>query len=691
MTKSRKIGIILAFTLVFALLATSIIPLAIVGNRNTASAVTVTPREQWTNTYTGTYYNNLNDKLIGTAFRTELASLITSTHKHETSYDDLKTVFKTSDADPNKSGNIIWFYTGTSVKFDGSFGSSVGSTNREHVWAKNSGDTFPEKSKTGSDAHHLRPTEMQLNGTRSNYGFGEVDQSSGNLVKEAGKGNYGASPDGLCYLGTVNGARLFYPAKGYRGATARILFYVQTRWGNDYNLDFVDGATSNNGKSIGKISDLMKWHLEEPPTDEEIRRNEAIFKIQGNRNPFIDHPEYAEMIYCNNGKSYSNKLQNVVNQYGGYLNGNVDPDLIPKSITLSPSSLTLEVGKTSSPITVTASPAGTLNDVKWASSNASIATVDTNGVVTAKAKGTATITATSKYDSSVSKSLTVTVTPVRLTGLTISSSSLTLKDGRTTTLTVTPTPSNASAEVTWSSDNESVATVTSTGHVTAKGVGTAHITATSKDFPSISVSATVQVVPAPKPSSITVTGTPVKTQYAQGETFDPTGLTVNVTYEDNSTESFTGADLLTDFEWLDGVTGETTLSIGTTTVICKYGALEDTVTGIKVSNSIEDFLNKMQTIDSDGFENLTLEQQFEAIKQAVEAYNKLTSAEKTNTQVAAKYSTLRDAIENYNAAANAQNSELQGAATLGAGAIVKAISAAIVTIIALIVNGLLGR
>ena len=692
MTKSRKVGIALALTLLLALFAASILPLTGLIAIDTANAVTVTSRNEWVNSYTGSYYDNLNVS-TGTAFRSELANLITSTHKHETSYSELATVFKTSDADPKKSGNIIWFYTGTSTSFSGSFGSSVGSTNREHVWAKNGGGTFPAQTGPGSDAHHLRPTEMQLNGYRSNYGFSEVAQNSSNLKTEGGRSDYGSTPDELCYLGSSTsgvGGTFFYPAKGYRGATARILMYVQVRWGDDNNLYFLDTASTSDGKGIGRISDLMKWHLEEPPTDEEIRRNEAVFKIQGNRNPFIDHPEYAELIYCNDGKSYNNSLKNLVSQYGSYLNSNVDPDKIPTSISLSPSSLSLTVGDSSSAISVSATPSTASNEVTWKSSNTSVATVSSNGVVKAVSKGTATITATSKYDTKVTASLTVTVNAVQLTGLTLSRTTLEMKEGAGTTLTVTPTPSNASADVTWTTSDASVATVSAAGYVTAKGAGTATITATSVDFPSVSASATVTVVAAPKPTAIEVTGTPNNTAYAQGEEFDPTGLSVKVTYDDGSSETFTStSDLLANFEWLDGVTGQTTLSIGTTTVICRYGDLQATVTGITVANNIDNFLSKMEAIDDDDFYNLSLEEQFDLIKQAVAAYNRLTATEKNSTRVVGKYSTLRDVVEDYNEAANAENNRFQAAITLSASAI-RAVSTSFAALIA-IVKGLLGR
>ncbi|MCH5159989.1 MAG: endonuclease [Clostridiales bacterium] len=315
MTKSRRISLALVVALVFALFASSIIPFA----GNTASAVTVVPHNDWNNTYDGDYYDNLNTDKVGLEFRSELASLITTTHTHLTTYSESRDWFGETDADPANPGNIILFYTGTSVKFTGTLGSSSGAINREHVWAKHGGTTYPKDSGPGADAHHLRPTEYDINESRANYAFAEVEQNTNNLRVQAGRTDYGSTPDELCYLGTIGGAKFFYPAKGYRGATARILMYMLVRWGDENNLYFVDGASTADGKGIGKISDLMKWHLEEPPTDEEIRRNDVVATKQGNRNPFIDHPEYAEMILCNDGQSYNDTLKEIVNTYGSYI------------------------------------------------------------------------------------------------------------------------------------------------------------------------------------------------------------------------------------------------------------------------------------------------------------------------------------------------------------------------------------
>lgn len=348
--------------------------------------------------YEGDYYKSIDSSKTGLALRSDLAKLVTDTHKNYTTYDGLAKVYKTTDADSNNPNNIIWFYTGESVKFSG-FGGDVGTTNREHVWPKDSGKAFPAKSGPGSDAHHLRPLETQLNSTRGSKSFDEVPQIKSNIAQHNGSTNY----KNLCY--TAGG--FFYPGVGYRGATARILMYMQTRWGDQYNLQFVDSAGSC--KTIGKISTLMKWHLTEPVTEQEIRRNEAVYKLQGNRNPFIDHPEYATKIYCNDGKSYNTALKNVVNQYGDYSSDSNTSEL--KSITLSKTNIDMTIGQTNK-IEVVPNPSDALYDVEWTSDNNEIATVN-NGVITAHNNGECNISAISKDNKNIKATVKVFVKSVK--------------------------------------------------------------------------------------------------------------------------------------------------------------------------------------------------------------------------------------------------------------------------------------
>ena len=450
------------------------VPNTTVGIESVEAATSVEPPY-----YEGDYYDGLNESLTGTAFRAELAKHIY--HTNNTTYGGLMGVWQYSDVDPNDSNKIIQFYTGYSVSIPSDYSSG---TNREHVWPKNAGNAFPEKSEAGSDAHHLRPTNTNLNSARGDKSFGEVTQTSSNLVSSSS----GSNP---CYATST----YFYPGKGYRGATARILMYVQTRWGDDYNLSFVLGA--GNSKTIGDIEDLMKWHIEEPPTDEEIRRNDAIEKVQGNRNPFIDHPEYAEMIYCNDGKTYNATLKNVVSQYGSYLDGSVGGEdgpttVKPTSISLSPATATLMIGGTQK-LTATVSPSDASSSVNWTSSNTNVATVK-DGTVTAVSAGTATITATSAVDSSIKATATLTVKAV---------------------------------------------------------------------------------------SSIAISGNPIKTTYFAGEAFNPTGITVTATYTNGDTAIVSNDDCA----WLDGTARTETLAQGSTSVICKYGNLEKTISGLTVKQA----------------------------------------------------------------------------------------------------------
>lgn len=386
-------------------LAVSVVLPSVISNSNVAIADSST-----TSYYSGNYYNSIDTSLRGDDFRDKLANLITTTHTDYTSYAGLANAYKTTDAVPNKSGYITWFYTGTEVKFSG-FGGKGGQTNREHVWPKDGGSAFSETSECGSDAHHLRPTECNLNSTRGSKSFGEVEQSTQNVVNQNKSASYGdGTADSLCYTS----GSFFYPAAGYRGATARILMYVQTRWGNKFNLQFVDGA--GHSKTIGDFKTIMKWHLEELPTQEEINRNQAVYEIQGNRNPFIDHPEYAAYIYSEAGSYYANNGTTMANEVNALLANNNpyggQTNVEPTKLTLDAYSCTLEVGQ-SRALTLGVVPANGNKSVTWESKDSSVATVDQNGKITAVGTGTATIAAVSKVNAKVAAYCVVTVVKPR--------------------------------------------------------------------------------------------------------------------------------------------------------------------------------------------------------------------------------------------------------------------------------------
>lgn len=230
--------------------------------------------------YPEEYYQSISVHWTGAELRSSLYDLMIKTHTTYVSYSGLRDVYPTSDEDPNQPGNIFMFYTNTSRPFNKDF---TGNINREHVWPKSKG---VGESGPGSDAHHLRPCDMQLNSARGNLDFDEVPNGSycnENGVKTENKKNSTA----------------FEPQDSAKGQVARILFYVAMHYGPDssYGLEIVDQVGLGSGKKIGKLSTLLKWNLEFPVDEIEQRRNEAVADVQGNRNPFIDHPEFACKIW----------------------------------------------------------------------------------------------------------------------------------------------------------------------------------------------------------------------------------------------------------------------------------------------------------------------------------------------------------------------------------------------------------
>ena len=152
-------------------------------------------------------------------------------------------------------------------------------------------------------------------------------------------------------------------------------------------------------------------------------------------------------------------------------------------VSLDKTTLTLTAGENAK-LTATVAPANATNkNVTWSSSNGAVATVDSEGKVTANAAGTATITVTTEDGNKTATcTVTVTGTSVAVTGVSLDKTSLALTKGKSAKLTATVAPANATNKnVTWSSSNGAVATVDSEGKVTANAAGTATITVTTED------------------------------------------------------------------------------------------------------------------------------------------------------------------------------------------------------------------
>ncbi|OYT15962.1 MAG: hypothetical protein B7C24_10240 [Bacteroidetes bacterium 4572_77] len=158
--------------------------------------------------------------------------------------------------------------------------------NKEHSWPKSwfGGKVYPMYS----DLFHIVPTDGYVNGKRSNYPFGEVGSVSWESENGSKLGN-------CSYPGYSS--KVFEPIDEYKGDFARSYFYMSTRYygedGNWPGSDMVDGAEIK----PWALQMLLEWHNNDPVSNKETNRCNAIYNLQENRNPFIDHPEYVAKIW----------------------------------------------------------------------------------------------------------------------------------------------------------------------------------------------------------------------------------------------------------------------------------------------------------------------------------------------------------------------------------------------------------
>ncbi|SEE34746.1 Endonuclease I [Streptomyces sp. 2131.1] len=225
-----------------------------------------------------TYYQDATGK-TGAALKSALHTIISDQSK--LTYSQVWDALKDTDEDPADSSNIIELYTGRSEpKSDN--GGNTGQWNREHVWAKSHGD-FGTATGPGTDIHHLRPSDVQVNSTRGNKDF----DNGGTELSDA-PGNYTDSDS-------------FEPRDAVKGDVARMILYMAVRYeGDDAFPDLEPNDSVSNGSSphIGRLSVLKAWSEQDPPDTFEKRRNDVIYEdYQHNRNPFVDHPEWVEAIW----------------------------------------------------------------------------------------------------------------------------------------------------------------------------------------------------------------------------------------------------------------------------------------------------------------------------------------------------------------------------------------------------------
>lgn len=261
------------------------------------------------------YYNGFNWNLTGMNMKDALASKIISTHTKELTYGQTENAIRIADADPTNGDNVlmVYGYSNNVCPYvdDNDFGTSPDGTfhrsrsrdadvttvnmcawNREHIYAQALGTPPLGQSGPGADAHMLRVCDVDRNSARANR------------IYTSGSGN-----------STTIGSNNFYPGDEWKGDVARILMYMYLHYGTQCLPAAV--ATGTPVASDANMLDLLlQWNAEDPVSAYEDNRNTYLggtptssnYK-QGNRNPFIDNPYLATVIW--GGPVAQNRWPNV--------------------------------------------------------------------------------------------------------------------------------------------------------------------------------------------------------------------------------------------------------------------------------------------------------------------------------------------------------------------------------------------
>ena len=237
------------------------------------------------------YYSSCENK-NGASLLTALNGVMGDHTK--VSYDGLWTLYKDSDTDAQ--GKIWDMYSTKRWTYNqqkcGTYKNVGDCYNREHSFPKS---WFNDASPMVSDAFHIYPTDGKVNGQRSNYPFGEC--ANGTSL-----GTYnGVTALGKLGTSTFSGysGKVFEPDDQYKGDFARSYFYMAAAYNTHISSWHSDMLAGNSYPAFSNwaIQLLLKWHRQDPVSDKERNRNEAVYARQHNRNPFIDHPELAEYIW----------------------------------------------------------------------------------------------------------------------------------------------------------------------------------------------------------------------------------------------------------------------------------------------------------------------------------------------------------------------------------------------------------
>ncbi|MDB2385503.1 endonuclease [Polaribacter sp.] len=245
------------------------------------------------------YYDDVDLNLTGLSLKQALATKIISSHTRFLTYDQIWDASQATDLNPENSSEVLLVYgyengTDTDVTNDrardiNAFSGSSGDWNREHIFSRSLGTPNLGEAGPGSDAHHLRPADVQTNSSRGNRKFSDSS------------GNSGATPE--VYIDPLDGTNSsgWYPGDEWKGDVARMMMYMYLRY-DDRCLPSNIGLGSTTDTPDDMIDLFLQWNAEDPVSDFEKNRNSyhentQNLYSQGNRNPFIDNPRLATRIW----------------------------------------------------------------------------------------------------------------------------------------------------------------------------------------------------------------------------------------------------------------------------------------------------------------------------------------------------------------------------------------------------------
>lgn len=256
-------------------------------NTTTQESNTSTPEANTTTTLSlalQNYYADALDK-NGTALKSALHLIIADAKYFTYSqvYDLLGEIdqdLRSRDAD-----KVVLFYSQTSMLVDDKCHttSPSGCWNREHLWPKSLGVGYDDTVASYTDMHHLRPVKAVVNTDRSNRRFGHATTPYPEI-------------EGFYYDDTN---WIWEVSDNLKGDVARVLFYMSVRYegeNNEPNLELYPNDFSSSRPA--ELCMMLEWNKFDPVSDTEVRRNDAIYQYQQNRNPFVDKPDWADNIWA---------------------------------------------------------------------------------------------------------------------------------------------------------------------------------------------------------------------------------------------------------------------------------------------------------------------------------------------------------------------------------------------------------